>query len=74
MPPDSTAIGTRIAQWAAASPVLQEVRDQDIRQADTARSLRNLAGIVLRTASEMPERTTSGLVAQQRVFLKLRSA
>ena len=42
MTPDSTAIGTRIAQWAAAAPVLQEVRDRDIREADTAHSLRNL--------------------------------
>lgn len=74
MPSDSAAIGNRIAQWAAAAPMLQEVRDRDIREADTARSLRNLAGIVLRTASEMPERTTSGLVIQQRVFHKLRSA
>jgi hypothetical protein len=71
MTPDSTAIGTRIAQWAAAAPVLQEVRDRDIREADTARSLRNLSGIILRTAAGMPERTTSGLVLQQRVFLKL---
>lgn len=74
MPPDPTAIGTRIAQWTAAAPVLQEVRDRDIREADTSRSLRNLSGIVLRTASRLPERTTSGLVTQQRVFLKLRSA
>ena len=74
MPSDSTAIGTRIAQWAAAAPMLQEVRDRDIREADTTRSLRNLAGIVLQTASTMPERTTSGLVNQQRIFLKLRSA
>lgn len=74
MTPDSTAIGNRIAQWAAAAPMLKEVREQDIRQADTARSLRNLTGIVLQTVSTRPQRTTSGLVNQQRVFLKLRSA
>jgi hypothetical protein len=71
---DAAAISNRIAQWAAAAPLLQEVRDADIRGADTARSLRNLAGTILRTASRMPVRTSSGLVDQQRVFRKIRSA
>jgi len=71
---DASAISKRIAQWAAAAPLLQEVRDADIRQADTARSLMNLAGTILRTTAKMPVRTTSGLVEQQRIFLKIRSA
>lgn len=74
MKPEQSAISNRIAQWAAAAPLLQEVRDADIRQADTARSLANLAGTILRTAARMPVRTSSGLVDQQRIFLKIRSA
>jgi hypothetical protein len=70
---DTSAISKRIAQWAAAAPVLQEVRDADIRSADTAHSLRNLAGTILQTAARMPVRSSSGLVEQQRVFLKIRS-
>lgn len=71
---EASAINNRIAQWAAAAPILQEVRDADIRSADTARSLRNLAGTILQTAAKMPVRSSSGLVEQQRVFLKIRSA
>ena len=74
MTSDASAIATRIAQWAAASPCLQEVRDTDIRGADTARSLRHLTGTILLTASRLPVRSTSGLVDQQRIFLKIRSA
>ena len=74
MSSDIYAIRNRIAQWAVAAPLLQEVRDEDIRGADTARSLRNLAGTILVTAAKMPVRTTSGLVDQQRVFRKIRSA
>ena len=71
---EASAIATRIAQWAAASPRLQEVRDTDIRGADTARALRHLTGTILLTASRLPVRSTSGLVDQQRIFLKIRSA
>jgi hypothetical protein len=71
---DTSAISKRIAQWAAAAPLLQEVRDADIRAADTARSLRNLAGTILETAAKMPIRTSSGLVDQQRFFRKIQAA
>jgi hypothetical protein len=71
--PDTSAISKRIAQWAVAAPLLQEVRDADIRAADTARSLRNLAGTILGTAAKMPVRTYSGLVDQQRLFSKIRA-
>jgi hypothetical protein len=65
------AIRNRIAQWAAAAPVLQAVRDADIRGADTALALKFLTGSE-RMTSHLPERKTSGLVEQQRYFLKLR--
>ena len=71
---EASAINNRIAQWAAAAPILQEVRDADNRSANTARSLRKLAGTILQTAAKMPVRSSSGLVEQQRVFLKIRSA
>ena len=74
MTSEASAIATRIAQWAAASPCLQEVRDADIRGADTARSLRHLTGTILLMASRLPVRSTSGLVAQQKVFRKIRAA
>jgi hypothetical protein len=70
----ASALKTRIAQWASAAPILQEVRDADIRSASTATALKNLQGAINRTVSTMPERKISGLVEQQRWFQKIRMA
>ena len=70
----ASALKLRIAQWAAAEPILQGVRDADIRSANTAASLKNLQGTIVQAASTMPHRKISGLVEQQRWFQKIRVA
>ena len=74
MQPTASALKLRIAQWAAAAPVLQDVRDADIRSSNTASSLKNLQGTITQAVSSMPERKISGLVEQQRWFQKIRIA
>ncbi len=61
-------IRERIAQGKRAAPVLERVRREDIRRADTGRAMEQLNGFVLAHARRVPPRPTSGLVEQQRVF------
>ena len=66
------AIRERVRQWAEAAPVMQEVRDEDIRNADTARAMRCFSGSVEALLHDHPPEPWSGLVMQQRWFSKLR--
>jgi hypothetical protein len=68
---ETSAIHLRLQQWAAAAPVLQEVRDADIRKANTRQALRLLTGSILQAAARLPMREGSGLVEQQRLFRKV---
>ncbi|NBR72429.1 MAG: hypothetical protein EBQ51_08070 [Verrucomicrobia bacterium] len=63
----------RVRQWQRASPELEKIRQEEIRCADTSRAMKFLQGSVraeLKFSSASP---TSGLVEQQRYFLKLRT-
>jgi hypothetical protein len=66
-------IKSRVQQWRKAAPVLQEVRDNDIRLADTARALKLFSGAVLASLPKNPPLPWSGLVEQQQSFRKLRA-
>lgn len=63
-----------IDAWAAAAPVLQQVRDADIRAADTTSMIECTAGLFRDAAKNFPPKPTSGLIEQQRWFMKLRHA
>lgn len=62
----------RVRQWAKAGEAMERVRKEEISGADTAQALRNFTGAVLAEIRRRPERTTSGLVEQQRWFSRLR--
>jgi len=66
-------IRERIAQWAAAAPVMQALRDEDVRQSITADGIQQLAGVATMTLRDQPPRRECGLVEQQAWFAKLRS-
>ena len=68
---EKAAIKERIAAWERAAPVLQRVRDDDIRAADTHRSMQLFAGSAEWAVRNRPAMPTSGLVEQQRWFMKL---
>ena len=65
-------IKARVLQWNAAASVMDRVRDNDIRHADTARAMKFFTGAVLAALPTHPPLMWSGLVEQQRCFRKLR--
>ncbi len=71
---EKAAIKERIAAWDRAAPVLQAVRDADIRASDTGQAMRIFSGSALWAAVHRPAPPSSGLVEQQRWFMKLRRA
>ena len=62
-----------VATWVEAGPELQKIRDADIRAADTRQALRIFTGSATWAARNRPPAPTSGLVEQQRWFMKLAS-
>jgi hypothetical protein len=61
------------ARWERAAPLLQQVRDADIRAADTAQAMKIFSGSATWAVTHRPASTTSGLVEHQRWFMKLRA-
>jgi hypothetical protein len=70
---DKDLIKSRVLQWTEAESVLQEVRDNEIRLADTARAMKIFSGAVLAALPNHPPQPWSGLVEQQKFFLKMRA-
>jgi hypothetical protein len=64
----------RVAAWLRATPIMQEVRDADIRAADTKEAMRAFTGLAAWAVRDCPAPPTSGLVEQQRWFMKLHPA
>jgi hypothetical protein len=70
---DTDLIKSRVLQWTKAESVLQEVRDNEIRLADTTGAMKIFSGAVLAALPKHPPRPWSGLVEQQKFFLKMRA-
>ena len=71
---EQAALRVRVRQWREAAPLLERQREEDIRLADTGGSLRAFTGSAAWAAVKRPPEATSGLVEQQRWFMKLRAA
>ena len=69
---EKEALRAYVARWERASPLLQQVRDADIRAADTAQSMKIFSGSATWALTHRPATPYSGLVEQQRWFMKLR--
>lgn len=54
--------------WRRAGPELERMRREDIRRADTARSIPAFDGLFEGAIRDFPPKPTSGLVEQQRCF------
>ena len=66
------ALRAHVARWERVAPLLQQVRDADIRAADTV-AMVACCNLLFRDAlKHSPPRMDSGLVEQQRWFKKLR--
>jgi hypothetical protein len=71
---ERAAYKERVAAWQRAAPVLQEVRDADIRAANTQQAMHAFTGLAVWAVRGYPAPPTSGLIEQQRWFKKLHRA
>jgi len=62
-----------VRNWEAAAPVLERLRDEAIRNSDTATAIEQLSDAFESARRHWPAPATSGLVEQQRLFARLRS-
>lgn len=62
-----------VACWKRAAPGLEAQRERDIAAADTVREMGSFAGLAEQANRELPLREGSGLIEQQRLFLKARA-
>ena len=69
--PEQVALGKRwVLAWKEAGPALEQVRREELRRLDAQRAIALLCGPAdYRTAPRAPK-PTSGLVEQQRWFMK----
>ena len=62
---DKQQLRQYVQLWAANGPLLEELRDQEIRQTDTAVSIRMFESAFRIALRELPPRGSSGLVEWQ---------
>jgi hypothetical protein len=61
-----------IRNWEKLGPILEDLRRQDIRQADTLRAIPAFDGAFESAVRDSPPKPWSGLIEQQRLFQKAR--
>ncbi len=54
--------------WREAGPILEEIRADEIRVANTVGSMKILDGAFTHAVRSLPARETSGLIEQQAIF------
>jgi hypothetical protein len=62
-----------VRNWEAAAPVLEQLRNEAIRNSDTAAAIEQLSDAFESARRHWTPPPTSGLVEQQRLFARLRS-
>ena len=69
--PEQVALGQRwVRTWQAAAPILEHVRRQELRRLDPEHAIALLCGPADYRVAPRAPRPTSGLVEQQRWFMK----
>jgi len=61
-----------VRNWQVVGPILERLRDEAIRNADTATAIEQLSDAFESARLHWTPPTTSGLVEQQRLFARLR--
>lgn len=69
---DNESVQKWVARWQKAAPALEKLRNEDIRNSDTAFAIEQLSDAFESSLRNYPPMNTSGLVEQQRLFAKLR--
>lgn len=62
-----------IAHWKRVGPILQQIRDDELRRFDWEANRHIADGLLEMGAASPTKRTTSGLVELQRLFRKART-
>jgi len=65
-PPARDPLKEHVRRWEALGPILQEIRDRETRQADTASSIQMMEQAFRIALRDLPPRESSGLVEWQR--------
>ena len=74
MDPEHAALARRwVKTWQQAGPKLERVRREELRRLDPQRAISLLCGEADYTVPPRAPRPTSGLVEQQRWFMKMAS-
>lgn len=60
-----------VDRWKRVGPLLEEQREEDVRRSDTIGAFAFFAGMPLHNLNTFPPEPSSGLVEQQRWFLKI---
>lgn len=69
--PEQIAVGRRwVRAWQAAGSALEQIRRQELRQLDSAKAIAFLCGPADYRVPPRSPKPTSGLVVQQRWFMK----
>jgi hypothetical protein len=68
---EKAALKERVMIWQKAAPLLEAQRDADIRATDTAEAMRIFTGSADWAVKYRPALPSSGLVEQQRWFMKI---
>ena len=71
---ETAALRAYVARWRAVAPLIDAQRDEDVRRADTVAAIAIFGRLGNDALQRAPARPDSGLVEQQRLFLKLRPA
>jgi hypothetical protein len=64
--PDRERLQAYLLRWKKLGPILEEIRDRETRQADTAASIRAMDQAFRMALRDLPPRDTSGLVEWHR--------
>jgi len=67
---ESKSVHQWLARWRSAAPVLEQLRLEAIRRSDTAAAIEQLSDAFESALHHIGPAPTSGLVEQQRLFLK----
>jgi hypothetical protein len=57
--------------WKRAGPELEKMREEDVRNASAQRAVKAFSGLLDHALKKSPPEPTSGLVEQQRWFMRM---
>ncbi|MCX7721641.1 MAG: hypothetical protein N2379_01090 [Verrucomicrobiae bacterium] len=61
-----------IKNWQEVGPVLEQIRAEEIRAADTVKAMEALDDMFTHAVKTLPPRESSGLIEQQAIFARAR--